>query len=129
MKVPLKISYRNVQKTEDIDELIREKCTKLEQICSYITSCRIAIERPQEHQQIGNPYRVRLDITVPPGHELVVKRGVSKGEMHEELAFVIRKVFNSARRQLRKLTEKQRGEIKSHITKEAQTFIKKSLSE
>ena len=123
LRVPLEISYRNVQKTDDIEDLIYEKCAKLEQVCNYITSCRVAIEKPQEHQKSGNPYRVRLDITVPPGHELVVKREVGEGEMHEELTSVIRKVFNAARRKLKKLTEKQRGEVKSHPTREARAIV------
>ena len=120
MKVLLENTYRNVQKTEDIEDLICEKCAKLEQVCDYISSCRVAIEKPQEHQRTGNPYRLRLDITVPPGHEMVVKREVGKGEMHEELTAVIRKVFRAARRKLKKLTEKQRGEVKTHPMQESQ---------
>jgi len=123
LRVPLEISYRNVQKTDDIEDLIYEKCAKLEQVCNYITSCRVAIEKPQEHQKSGNPYRVRLDITVPPGHELVVKREVGEGEMHEGLTSVIRKVFNAARRKLKKLIEKQRGEVKKHQTQEARAVV------
>ena len=121
MKVPLEISYRDIQKTEEIEDLIHEKCAKLEQVCDCISSCRVAIEKPQEHQRTGNPYQVRLDITVPPGHELVVKREVGKGEMHEELTSVIRKVFSTARHKLKKLTEKQRGEVKFHPVQEDKT--------
>ena len=129
VKVPIEISYRDFQKTEEIEDLIYEKCAKLEQVCDYISSCRVAIERPQEHQQTGNPYRIRLDITVPPGHELVVKREVGRGEMHEKLTSVIRKVFSAARRKLKKLKEQQRGEVKSHPAQEGQTlYMEENIS-
>jgi ribosome-associated translation inhibitor RaiA len=114
MKIPLEITYRNVQKDDSLETLIFEKSAKLEQVCGHIASCRIAIERPQRHQRSGSSYRVRLDITVPPSNELVVKREAGEGEMHEELSTVIRKVFGSARRKLRKYKEVQRGEIKIH---------------
>ena len=114
MKIPLEITYRNVRKDNVIEALIFEKSSKLEQVCGYIAGCRIAIERPQKHQRSGSSYRVRLDITVPPSNELVVKREAGEGEMHEELSTVIRKVFGSARRKLRKYKEVQRGEVKTH---------------
>ncbi len=51
---------------------------------------------------------------VPPGHELVVKREPSKGDMHDPLPTVLRKAFDAARRQLQELVEQQRGEVKTH---------------
>jgi cold shock CspA family protein len=80
MNVPLEISYRGVDKTESIDALIREKAERLERFCNYLSSCRIAVEKPQAHQERGSGYRVRIDMTVPLGHELVAHRGASEGE-------------------------------------------------
>ncbi len=113
MQVPLEISYRDVQKTEEIDTLIREKAAKLEKICHHLISCRVAVEKPQEHQRTGNPYRIRIDMRVPPGHEMVVKRESSEGNMHDPLSQVIRDAFDAARRQLQDLVERQRGEVKT----------------
>lgn len=113
MNVPLEISYRNVQKNEVLDEFIRKQCATLGKVFYRISSCRIAVEKPQKHQRSGNPYRVRLAISVPPGHELVIRREVGEGEMHEALVSVVRKVFESARRRLNKHKEKQRAYITS----------------
>jgi len=114
MQIPPEITYRNVEKTEDIENLIAEKIAKLEQICGYIVSCRIAIERRHQHQQTGNPYRVRIGVTVPPGHELLVKRISTEAEREEPLPTVLRRAFDAMRRQLRELVERQRGEVKEH---------------
>ena len=114
MQVPLEISFRGVQKTKDIENLICVKVAKLEQICSHIISCHVAVEMPQQHQKSGNPFRVRIDMRVPPGHELVIKRESSEGDMHDTLPKVLRKAFNVANRKLQELLELQRGKVKTH---------------
>jgi ribosome-associated translation inhibitor RaiA len=114
MQVPPEIFYRNVEKTDDIENLIAKKIGKLEEICDYITNCRVAVERRHQHQQTGNPYRVRIDVRVPPGHELVAKRVSTEGEREEPLPAVLRWAFGAMRRQLKELVERQRGEVKEH---------------
>ena len=106
MQIAPEITYRNVEKTEDIENLIAEKMDKLEETCDYITSCHVAIERRHQHQQTGNPYRVRLDVRVPPGHELVTKRISTEGERDESLPTFVRRSFEAMRRQLKELVER-----------------------
>ncbi len=122
MKIPLEITWRNLDKDESLDRLIREKAGKLEQVCDYLSSCRVAIERAQ-HEHAGLPYRVRIDLTVPPGHELAVTRAPGKADKHEPLPTVIRNTFAAARRQLKKLVERQRGEVKSHPEQEVMGVV------
>lgn len=119
----LEISYRGVEKTEDIDRLIREKAAKLQKVCNHIMSCRVAVEKTQQHQRRGNPYRVRLDITVPPAHEIVVRREPTEGDIHEEVSQVLRDVFEAARRKLQALAEKERGEVKVHPDRREMAFV------
>ncbi|HKB84955.1 MAG TPA: HPF/RaiA family ribosome-associated protein [Ignavibacteriaceae bacterium] len=123
MQIPLEISYRDVKKTDDIDNLIREKVNKMERICDYMTSCRVAVEKPQRTINDGNPYRVRIAMRVPPGHELVVERKPGEGEMSDGLEKVIRYAFDAAKKQLEKLTEKQRENIKQHPQQEVAAIV------
>jgi len=125
MQIAPEITYRNVEKTEDIENLIAEKIDKLEETCDYITSCHVAIERRHQHQQTGNPYRVRLDVRVPPGHELVTKRISTEGEREEPLPTVVRRSFEAMRRQLKELVERQRDEVKEHPQQQAMALVEK----
>jgi cold shock CspA family protein/ribosome-associated translation inhibitor RaiA len=125
MQIPLEISYRDVPKTEAVDNLIREKAKKLEQVCDHITGCRIAVERPHNNVKIGNEYRVRLDITVPPGHEIVVSKEPGKNDMHDSLTTVIRDAFDAASKQLQKISAIQRRETKSHPEQEVGAIVSK----
>lgn len=89
MQVPLKITFRDVPKTEAIEALVREKAAKLERVCDAIISCQIAIERPHRHEKTGNPYRVRIAMTVPPGQRswcsrMTWERASSRGGARRE---------------------------------------------
>jgi cold shock CspA family protein/ribosome-associated translation inhibitor RaiA len=123
MQVPLNMTFRNVAKNDAIERLINKQVIKLERVCDHIVSCRIAVEKPQEHQKSGNPFRVRIDITVPPEHELVVIREAGEGDLHEQLPTVIRDAFGAMRRQLGKLVEKQRRDVKTHPEQEVAGFV------
>jgi len=112
MDQPLEIVFKDIAKTDAIIELINEKVAKLHQVHHNINSCRIAVEKPQKHQKSGSPYRVRLEIRIPPSKDIVVKREPGEGEMHEELATVIRDVFSSGWRKLKEITEKQHHRVK-----------------
>ncbi len=83
------------------------------------------MESSQEHQRPGSPCRVRIYLSVPPGHELVVKREESEGHLHEQLPTIVRAAFSAAERQLKELVEKQRGEVKSHPEQERVAFVDK----
>lgn len=123
MQVPLQMSFRKVRKNTAIEDLIRDQAAKLEQVCDHIVGCRIAVEKPQKHQKSGNPFRVRIDVTVPPEHELVVTREASEGDLHEQLPTVLRNAFSAMRRQLKKLVEKQHGDVKTHPAQEIGGFV------
>ena len=123
MQVPLTITFRNVSKSPAIEDLIRKQAAKLDRVCDHIISCRVAVEKPQEHQRSGNSFRVRIDVKVPPEHELVATREAGEGDLHEQLSTVIRDAFSAMRRRLKKLVEKQHGDVKSHPAQEVGGFV------
>jgi len=113
MQVPLKITFRNVSKTPDIEALIGKQTAKLEHVCDHILSCRIAVEKPQEQERTGNPFRVRIGVTVPPKQELVVTREASEGDLHKRLPTVLRGAFGAMQRQLKRLVDRQHKGVKT----------------
>ncbi len=123
MEVPLELSFRDIKKTPDLEQLINDKVDDLEKVCNNLISCRMAVEKPQEHLKSGNPYRVRLTLRVPPGHEIVVKREPGTGNMHDPLDIIIRDAFSAAQRQLRELMERQQQKVKSHPDQEMTAVI------
>jgi len=129
LQIPLEIAFRDVERTDVIDDLIRKEVEKLEKVHHNITSCRLAVERPHHAQRSGNPYRVRLDIRVPRGHEVVITRDPDDNEMHQPLDAVLKDAFQTAQRKLRKLIEQQRNRIKKHPAQEAGAVVEKLFPE
>jgi cold shock CspA family protein len=123
MEVPLELTFRSLERDDDIEDLIRSKAEGLKKICHSIVSCRVAVESPHEHQQSGSPYWIRINVRVPPGQDLVVKRTSRDGYLHETLTAVVSSAFDAAYRQLRKLMDKQKGQVKSHPRQEVQALV------
>ena len=49
MKIPLKITFRNMEPSKAIEDNIREKAAKLDSLCDRIMSCRVTVEAPHRH--------------------------------------------------------------------------------
>lgn len=123
MKVPLEITYRDVPKTAAIETLVREKVAKLEKVCQQLSSCHIAVEKIHDRPNSGSPYRVRIDMTVPPGHELVADYHPGEAIQYEPLETVIRHAFDAARRQLVELNQRQQRHVKTHPAQEIMALV------
>jgi cold shock CspA family protein len=114
MEIPLEVKFKDGPNPPWVEDLVRRRVDKLEQFCDHIIRCRVAIERPNGHPDTGNPYRVMIDLTVPPGHEVVVDRQPREGGPKRQLRTVLIDAFEAAERQLKELVERQRGEVKTH---------------
>ncbi|WP_013322510.1 HPF/RaiA family ribosome-associated protein [Gloeothece verrucosa] len=125
MKIPVEISYRGVEKTDTIETLIDEKVAKLEKFCNYLNSCHIAVEKIHDRPRSGSPYRVRIDITVPPSHELVAESNPAEQNQYVELDRVIRDAFSKAERQVKELSRQQRDsdQAKSGAAQDTEALV------
>ena len=99
MKLPLQITFRNMEPSEAVEARIREKAEKLDRFCDQIMSCRVVFEAHHQHQHQGNLFHVRIDITVPD-KEIVISREPGRHQAHEDAYVAIRDAFDAARRQL-----------------------------
>lgn len=114
MQIPLELNVQDVPREPWMEELVRRKADKLERFCDHLTRCRVTIAQPNAHADSGNPHRVQIDLTIPPGHELVVERTPREGGPKQELRSVIIGAFDAAERQVKELMERQRREVKTH---------------
>ncbi len=120
--IPLKLTFRDMEKDPEIEHSVREKLARLDSLSESITGCSAAIEKPQEHQKAGNPYRVRLVITAA-GRDIVVVREPGDSPMHAPLISVVHDAFNAARRQLIEKNEKRRRDVKRHPAQETGALV------
>ena len=116
MKLPLQITFRNMEPSAAMEQNIRERAEKLDLFYDQIMSCRVMVEAQHKHHHQGNTYHVRIDLKVP-GEEIAVSRDPGKDHAHEDVYVAIRDAFDAARRQLEDYGRRQRVQVKAHETR------------
>jgi ribosomal subunit interface protein len=114
MQLPLQIACRGFSSSESIDEKVRIRVDKLEELFHDITSCRVVIESPHHHHHKGNAYRVSIDLNVPRGEVVVAHGGGAENHAHEDVYVAIRDAFDAMERRLKSLAQRRRGAVKRH---------------
>ena len=129
MKITPEITYRHLEKTTAIHNLVEEKIAKLEQFCDYMNSCRVVIEKDNDNPSSGSQYRVSIDITIPHNREIAVVENPDVGKQYLPLETVIRDAFEAARRQLVGISTEQQGKRKVHPEQEVSAIVDKLFTE
>lgn len=163
MQTPPEIVVKNIDMTPAIDKLISRGIVRLEKVCNYIISTRLALEQEQGRHRNGNPYRMRIDIKIPDRADIVVQRlsktsqkpleGRSRSQSlkdepsvketqlvaagpagkraarEEALPELIRRTFDSARRELERVVDRQRGDVKTSAQRENEAIVEKIFRE
>src|SRR6056297_1842905 len=112
MDTPLEIAWRNVEKSETLDALIRERVEKLHRYFDRINSCHIAIECPHRSQHNKKEFHLRIEVRVPE-HEIVISKDPGDKGDHFEPYITIRDAFDAMERRLETHSQKMRGETKT----------------
>lgn len=116
MQVPLEISYHNIEGSQWIDEYITERAEHLDKICDGLISCRVVVERSQHQHQKGNPFRVRVEATMPPQKDIIGDKEEVVEDTRVQLRPIIRHAFDAVEKQVKKQREMTRGNVKQHHT-------------
>ena len=74
MQIPLEISFEGFDRSDALEQNIRDRAAKIERFYQHIVGCHVVVEAPHRHHHKGNLYNVRIEITVPDG-ELIVYIG------------------------------------------------------
>jgi ribosomal subunit interface protein len=110
MQLPMQIVFRDLDRSDAIETVIREKANKLDQFFDRIMSCRVTAGMIQKHKHQGKLFNIRIDVTVP-GSEIVVNR-----DKAEDIYVAIRDAFDAARRKIEEHARRLRGDVKVHET-------------
>ncbi len=109
MKLPLEIVFRNVTRTSDLEERIRQKAAKLDRMFDRITGCRVVIESPHRRHAKGNTFHINVELSVP--NDTIVVNRDPQNHHHDDLGIALRDAFSAAQRQLRAYARKRNAAI------------------
>lgn len=116
MQVPVEIAFHNIQRSDWVEESIREKIGRLERIFERLVACRVRVEKRASNASNSIPPVVRIELGVP-GHKDIV---VSHEPEHLQQKFAdpdmrnaINEAFRIAERQLVAFKEQLKGRTKA----------------
>ena len=108
MDTPLEIAFRNMDASEALEALVRERADKLHRYFDRITSVRVAVEVAHKSQGGPKAYDTRIETRVP-GQELVVSNAPGDDKDHFDAYRSVRDAFDAMERQLEAHGKKLRG--------------------
>ncbi|MGP6157853.1 MAG: HPF/RaiA family ribosome-associated protein [Vulcanimicrobiaceae bacterium] len=127
MKIPVQVTFRGLDASPALRELVEEEAAKLERFYGDAISCRVTIELASGHHQKGNPFHVRVELGVPgdrlvadnkPASLVDAENGRRKAtEIHPEqkdAALAVRDSFRTMGRLLEDFAQRQRDVAKTH---------------
>jgi cold shock CspA family protein len=113
MKFPPEISFGDIPRSDATERLLNEQVERLHRFAQDIIGCRIAVEQPHKQHLTGNPFRVRIEVTLPANHSLVVDKETPPDDRDPDLHRLIREAFSVMERQIKRENELRRGEVKT----------------
>jgi ribosome-associated translation inhibitor RaiA len=100
MTTPVEVHFHGVEKSEALEQRVREKVAKLKKHFERMTSCRVGIEVPQRTAQRPKVYQIKIEIGVPRRSPIVVSHERIGSNANEELGLAIREAFEAALRKV-----------------------------
>jgi cold shock CspA family protein len=114
MQLPLQITFKNMDSSPAVEARIRQEARRLERFSERISHCRVVVDAPHRRHRQGKIFRVSIDVTLPPRHEIAVGRERRQHHAHEEIGTTIRDAFEAAARRIEDHARRFRGDVKSH---------------
>lgn len=108
----VQLTFRGLDRTPALETYIRQRVERLLKRCQDLTACSVAIERRHRPEASGNPYRVRINCELPPGHDIVVVKDEGDHALGDSLRVVINNAFKAAERQVQHTSQLRRRDVK-----------------
>jgi putative sigma-54 modulation protein len=100
MLTPLEISFHGLERSEAVEDRIREKFARIEKYFDRITHARVAIEAPKRRTPLPKVFHVKIEIGIPGHNPIVVKYEPEGLEAQADITTAVRDAFAAAQRQV-----------------------------
>ncbi|HXW53192.1 MAG TPA: HPF/RaiA family ribosome-associated protein [Myxococcota bacterium] len=116
MQIPATITFHNVDPSLALKTRIDEKIAKLDARYPNVMGCHVIVESAHHHQNKGRLYTVRIHVTLPGGAVMVSHHPGKNPRKHDKVYAAMNSAFSAIGRQLARIMQFQRADIKSHKT-------------
>jgi ribosomal subunit interface protein len=114
MQVDPQITFKNMESSPALRELILQRIEGLEQLHPRITSCRVVVEVPHRGSESAKlPLGVAVEVDVPGRPTVVSKDAQERHEFKDDYMAPLNHAFDAVERQLEKISDVQAREVKA----------------
>jgi ribosomal subunit interface protein len=108
MTFPIQLDFHHMDRSDALEQAIRERADKLDKFHPAITNLHVAVTQETRHKSKGRLFKVKLDVHVKGKSFAITQQG-------DEDAFVAaRDAFDAATRLLDDELDTARGFVKQH---------------
>jgi putative sigma-54 modulation protein len=100
------IQFNGIDRSEAVEELVRQKLRKLAQHFGRMTFCRVVLEVPHRTPQKPKVFQIKIELGVPRRSPIVVRHERAGAHAHTELPLAVRATFDAAVRKLDGMSRK-----------------------
>ena len=94
------ITFRDMEPSEALRARIEQRVERLQRLHPHLSSCRVSVATEKLHQHQGHRFHVRIDVTAPPGHDVVVDHEPPQRQVHEDAFVAVRDAFDAMDRRI-----------------------------
>lgn len=123
MPLTPQITFRNLDSSDSVRQLITERVAELEQFFDRIVACKVVVETSHHRHRQGRLFHIAVHLSVP-GNEIVVKRDPAEHHAHEDIRVSVRDAFDATRRQLEDYVRRIQGQVKTHEPEETARVVR-----
>jgi ribosomal subunit interface protein len=115
METPLQITFKHMDSSEALEELIRERAGRLSRFHPKITGCQVVVEVPRRGAaSFKAPIAVSVEVVVPGRNPILARSAEDRHEMKNDHTAAVNRAFEAIQRQLVKVADLETGNVKQH---------------
>lgn len=115
MQKPLQITFKDLDHSDTLEAMVRERAERLERFHPSIIGCRVVVETPHRSAEGASPpLALTVEVEVAGRPRIVAKASIDRQDAKVGQAAVVGRAFEAAQRQLQDTLEVQKADIKQH---------------
>ncbi|MFE0755179.1 HPF/RaiA family ribosome-associated protein [Inquilinus sp. NPDC058860] len=115
MQKPLQLSFKNIEGSEAMKAMVRNRVDHLDRLHPNLIGCRVVIEAPHRPGRGGArpPLGISVEVEIPGKPKVVVKDMEERRNPRDQAA-VVNRSFDVIERKLDETSDIVQGEVKAH---------------
>ena len=79
------IEFQGMEASPEFRDKITHQLSRLEERFGRITACRVTVKAPSGHRHVGDPYEIKIHLSLPDEREVAVERTPHQDERFQAL--------------------------------------------